>query len=1646
MDGKIRKRGGASIGKDAIAPSKKKRKVINVDSTSTKVSSDAASTGMFPRGGASSSGLTSVEMRRIAKEARLGIREEAYKMDTEQSDAKEISGESKRSHKGGKSREKASEGGSSKKRNREEGGETELTKEEKEKKKFDSFSFIAPLGRKSLSQGFCALGLVVEVRKNDISLKLPGNAKATAKIEDERVQNAQSITVGMYLPCAVVSTGKELKVSIQPSIVNAAIPEVFEKGIRMVGIVESVEDHGYIVDVGTERSIFVPKSSDEEKSEVELMSKLPIARGSFVFVEVVKNVVKKEARVLRGSFVSCVSAADPKQFFEVQPGLLVKARLDRICRDGGLMFSFGENQIHRGLASEVDAMTDLPNIEPEKLYLCRVIGVDYVTRNVRLSMRPHLIRWIPFESRLHVDTILPVDRPKSFRGIGYIVPLPQDSHGVFPTKKSGKGKSAGENEIGSKVRVNAINEFDGVYVLSGDLSVLNVGDVVKGKVVKVLGEESILVEISQSHTALCGGAHLSKKGSHIPHVGEKIKARILQVYPKMLLTMNKRMMSSKTPIFSDWMELKVGMEGYGIIIRETDHGYLVEFYNQVKGIVNLHGHSKGDHSVGEAVRVRITRVDAAGKRLFLSLAASLMNPVGSILRNEEFIVNAIHQNSIAFTNGYSILRSHFFDFRSFESVIKEVRKGMALSMPEVAVIAPMQITAKPLLIHAIEEKKVPSDFSELEFEVVYTGYVRNIRDNTVFVSFLDDLIGASYTPRASNYHVGQVVHCKVHKMEKERKRVTLNLENIVADVDDKSFGTALFSEIDSGFSFAPTVIGSRVECEVVDQRDSAVVCKVRSGSSENIGVCIRAHIGNAKHLEIGSKAQANVIDVDCNAGILDLAFPGALQYELHPSDPDVVMALKSKKEIPDGRVLLVKENYVVVNIPWKSKSIVCFAPVQDYNSRSLVAHTMYNVGDVLNVRVLSGLQLKDQEEGSHVYRILGAILSRQENEIGEKSMVKVVRVGKSGLYVKSMSTGKYGVIHITRLVSAPSEKPVLESFHPGQIVRAFKISGENTEKKKRTAASDEYSICENIDYTRVWKSMDRVLGVVGDVEGDHMWVMVSPTVAGRLHIMDAEDPTKALNMVYKPGQTCYFHVRDASPVENGKQRLDFTTHDHDIKIGDVVWGKVLEYHERDHCTTVQLPFNMMGRIDAFHFNPERPQDLHALEPKSIARFRVLSLKKNDSKNRRKWHIQVSGDGVEVKSQEIGIGKIVHGFVRSVTSKGMFVDVGNETYARVKLNQLSTRFVKDPENKFPVGMFVPKIHIIDVDQVSGKIEASLVLKERKKDILSHEAVMVGEEYDGVVKKIVPYGMFVRLNDSKQVSGLLRVDEIEIPGTVVAEGEVAEHFAANQEIRVRVLQVDVERKRLLFTMKDVIQHQDDEDEEDVGETDEEDASEEEENDEHVMMIEEEKSGDEMDVEEESDNDEEDDEEDVPKGENGSSFAGGFGFGWGDSDPSFAVEAKGKWGEDEKGEKTSIGKEDEKKKPKSRSARALEEEKMLEVMEEERDSVVPTSPEDFDRLLLTSPNASYLWIQYMAFYIGRSQIEGARRIAKRAIEIISIREEEEKRNVWFAWLNLESQHGTEDSLEQTFRECEFEGLVAVSLIPHSKREDDRNARNLV
>ena len=149
-------------------------------------------------------------------------------------------------------------------------------------------------------------------------------------------------------------------------------------------------------------------------------------------------------------------------------------------------------------------------------------------------------------------------------------------------------------------------------------------------------------------------------------------------------------------------------------------------------------------------------------------------------------------------------------------------------------------------------------------------------------------------------------------------------------------------------------------------------------------------------------------------------------------------------------------------------------------------------------------------------------------------------------------------------------------------------------------------------------------------------------------------------------------------------------------------------------------------------------------------------------------------------------------------------------------------------------------------------------------------------------------------------------------------------------------------------------------------------------------------------------------IPKFAAPSSLPLAGGFHWSGDVPSLNED-------EEVGSSSDESDDAEKPSKKKRKRKEIEQDLTSEIR-----TKTPDSNADFERLLLGSPNSSYLWIQYMSFQLPLSELDKAREIARRGIQTINFREEKEKLNVWIALLNLENIYGTEDSLQAVFKEA--------------------------
>ncbi|RKP01659.1 hypothetical protein CXG81DRAFT_1998, partial [Caulochytrium protostelioides] len=113
----------------------------------------------------------------------------------------------------------------------------------------------------------------------------------------------------------------------------------------------------------------------------------------------------------------------------------------------------------------------------------------------------------------------------------------------------------------------------------------------------------------------------------------------------------------------------------------------------------------------------------------------------------------------------------------------------------------------------------------------------------------------------------------------------------------------------------------------------------------------------------------------------------------------------------------------------------------------------------------------------------------------------------------------------------------------------------------------------------------------------------------------------------------------------------------------------------------------------------------------------------------------------------------------------------------------------------------------------------------------------------------------------------------------------------------------------------------------------------------------------------------------------------------------------------------------------------------------AAAPQSIDDYERLVVSSPNASLVWVHYMAFHLKTSQVPMARTTAERALKVISVREEAERFNVMQAWLNLELAFGTEATLAPVLSRAmqSFEPLKVLLHVAnvYEKKSDTEKAQ---
>jgi small subunit ribosomal protein S1 len=156
-------------------------------------------------------------------------------------------------------------------------------------------------------------------------------------------------------------------------------------------------------------------------------------------------------------------------------------------------------------------------------------------------------------------------------------------------------------------------------------------------------------------------------------------------------------------------------------------------------------------------------------------------------------------------------------------------------------------------------------------------------------------------------------------------------------------------------------------------------------------------------------------------------------------------------------------------------------------------------------------------------------------------------------------------------------------------------------------------------------------------------------------------------------------------------------------------------------------------------------------------------------------------------QELHPGDKVRGTVTNVTDFGVFVDLGG-LEGLIHVSELSWGRVQHPSDILCLGQTVEAL-VLSVSEENLRIALSIKrLFDNPWETIT-QRYAPGDVVNATVTGITRFGAFARLEEG--VEGLIHVSSMNLPQ---AHGEVGKYLSKGQAIKVRILHIDADKRRL------------------------------------------------------------------------------------------------------------------------------------------------------------------------------------------------------------------------------------------------------------
>ena len=165
-----------------------------------------------------------------------------------------------------------------------------------------------------------------------------------------------------------------------------------------------------------------------------------------------------------------------------------------------------------------------------------------------------------------------------------------------------------------------------------------------------------------------------------------------------------------------------------------------------------------------------------------------------------------------------------------------------------------------------------------------------------------------------------------------------------------------------------------------------------------------------------------------------------------------------------------------------------------------------------------------------------------------------------------------------------------------------------------------------------------------------------------------------------------------------------------------------------------------------------------------------------------------------KWDSLVVGEKIHGIVRRITDFGAFVDIGGLD-GLVHVTDCAWGRVKHPSDALSIGQEI-EVLILGVDREKERISLGYKQLQPKPWTKAAEKYPIGTIVEGKVVRIVPFGAFVALEPT--IDGLIHISQVGIHRIEKVEDELK----VGDIVRCKVLDVNVEAKRISLSRKDAL----------------------------------------------------------------------------------------------------------------------------------------------------------------------------------------------------------------------------------------------------